>query len=62
LHDESGILVALLTKSVKLSNSIVKSLLCEVARLVWGIQDLVVEDREVQGETKTDRMRRGEVG
>ena len=32
-----------------------------MARLIRGIEDLVVEDREIQGETKTDWMRGGKV-
>jgi hypothetical protein len=61
LHDECGILVALFAQCVELGNSIIKSLLCEVASLIGRIEDLIVEDREVEGETKTDRVGWGEV-
>ena len=33
-----------------------------MAGLVWRIQDLVIEDREVQGETETNRMRGRKIG
>lgn len=36
------------------SNGIIKSLLGKVASLVWRVEDLVVEDREVQGKAETD--------
>jgi hypothetical protein len=35
-------------------NGIVESLLGEVASLIRGVEDLVVEDGEVQGETQAD--------
>ena len=47
---------------LRTSNSIVEGLLGEVASLVGGVQDLVVEDGEVQGKTETDGVGRGEVG
>lgn len=62
LHDQGGILVALLGKGIELGNGIVESGLGKVASLVWGVQDLVVEDREVQGETQTDGVGRRKVG
>jgi hypothetical protein len=46
---------------VRTSNSIVESLLGELASLVGGVEDLVVEDGEVQGKTKADGVGRGEV-
>lgn len=36
------------------SNSIIESLLGKVASLIWGVQDLVIENGEVEGKTKTD--------
>jgi len=36
------------------SNSVIKSSLGKVACLVWGVEDLVVEDGEVESKTKTD--------
>ena len=36
------------------SNSIIESLLGKVARLVWGVEDFIVEHGEVEGKTKTD--------
>jgi hypothetical protein len=77
LHDQSRVLVALLRQGVELcilvstettvfmgirtSNGIVESLLGELASLVGRVEDLVVEDGEVQGKTKTDGVGRGEV-
>jgi hypothetical protein len=54
LHNQCGVLVALFAESVQLGNSIVECLLGEMAGLVRGVQDLVVKDREVQRETKSD--------
>lgn len=56
LHDQCGILVALLTESVELSNSIIEGLLGKMACLVRCVEDLIVEDRKVEGKTKTDWM------
>jgi hypothetical protein len=61
LHDEGGVLVALLAEGVELSNSVVKGGLGKVASLVGGVENLVVEDGEVQGESETDGVGRGEV-
>jgi len=36
------------------SNGVVKGGLGKVASLVWGVEDLVVEDREVEGQTEAD--------
>jgi len=33
-----------------------------VASTVWGVEDLVVENGEVEGETETDRVGRCELG
>lgn len=44
------------------SNSIVESLLGEVASKVGSVQNLVVKDREVEGQSKTDGVSRGQVG
>ena len=43
------------------SNGIVKGKLGEVASLIGGVQDFVVEDREVKGESETDGVGRGKV-
>ena len=43
------------------SNSIVESLLGKVTGLIWGIENLVVEDREIQGKTKADRVGRSKI-
>lgn len=43
-------------------NGIVEGLLGEVASLVGGVEDLVVEYGEVKGKTKTDRVGWGKFG
>ena len=43
------------------SDSIVEGLLGEVASLIRRVQDLVVEDREVEGKTQADRVGRGQL-
>lgn len=44
------------------SNGIVEGKLGEVASLIGGVQDFVVEDREVKGKAETDGVGRGKVG
>ena len=44
------------------SNSIVESLLGQLASLVWRVEDLVVEDGEVEGEAETDGVSGSELG
>jgi len=61
LHDEGGVLVALLAEGVELGNGVVKGSLGEVAGLVGGVQNLVVEDGEVQSKTEADGVGRGKV-
>lgn len=61
LHDQGAVTVALLGEGVELGNGIVKGLLGEVAGTVWRVEDLVVEDGEVQRETKTNGVGRGEI-
>lgn len=62
LHDEGAVAVALLGEGVKLGNGVVKGLLGKMAGTVGRVEDLVVENGEVQSETKADRVGRGEVG
>jgi len=47
---------------IRTSNGIIERLLGEVAGLVGRVENLVVEDREVQGKTKANRMRGSKVG
>jgi len=61
LHDQGRVLVALLAQRIKLSNSVVKSLLGKMARLVRRVEDFVVEHREVESETKADGVSRCEI-
>lgn len=62
LHDKGGVLVALLGKGVELRNRLVEGSLSHLASLVRGVEDLVVEDREVQGETETDGVGGSKLG
>lgn len=61
LHDQSAITIRLLRERVEFCNSIVKSLLGQVASSVRRVQNLVVENREIEGETKTDGVGRGKL-
>jgi len=54
LHDEGGVLVRVLGEGVEVSDGVVKGLLGETAGAVGGSSDLVVKDREVEGEAETD--------
>merc|ERR1711916_395540 len=52
LHDEGRVLVGLLREGVELGDGVVKGLLCEVAGAVGRVEDLVVEDGKVEGESE----------
>jgi hypothetical protein len=54
LHDQRGILVGVLVDVIEFSDGIIEGLLGELARALRGIQDLVVEDREVEGKAEAD--------
>mmetsp|Transcript_3803 Transcript_3803/g.7546 ORF Transcript_3803/g.7546 Transcript_3803/m.7546 type:complete len:263 (-) Transcript_3803:231-1019(-) len=67
LHDQSGILVALFRKGVELGNGVVEGLLGDMAGAVGAIENFVVKDGEVEGETEADgvsggKVRRGDLG
>jgi hypothetical protein len=62
LHDESAVAVRFLGQRVELGNGIVEGLLGKVASTVWRIQDLVVEDREVEGQAEADGVGWGQLG
>ena len=62
LHDEGTVAVRLLGERVQLSNGIIESLLGEMAGTVWGVQDLVVEDGEVEGQAKADGVGWSQLG
>jgi hypothetical protein len=53
-HDECAILVRLFTQCVQFGDGIVECLFGKVTRSVGRIQDLVIEDGEVEGETKAN--------
>lgn len=42
-------------------NGVIKCLFGQVTSLIWCIEDLIVENGEVQGETETDWVRWSEV-
>jgi hypothetical protein len=54
LHNEGRVLVAFFAEGIQFGNSIIECLLGKVASTVGGVENLVVEDREVQGKTKSD--------
>lgn len=62
LHDQGAVTVRFLGQGVELGDGIVEGLLGEVAGAVGGVQDLVIEDREVQGQTQADRVSGSELG
>jgi hypothetical protein len=62
LHDKGAVPVGLLGERVKLGNGIVECLLGEVAGTVWRVQDLIVEHREVKGQSQADGVSGGQLG
>lgn len=44
------------------SNCVIKRLFGEMAGLIGGTEDLIVEDREVEGKSEADRMGRSKIG
>lgn len=61
LHDQSAVPVAFLGQRVELSNGVIERLLGQVAGTVGRVEDFIVEDGEVEGETETDGVRGGQV-
>lgn len=61
LHDQGAVAVRLLGERVELGDGVVKRLLREVASTVGRVEDLVVEDGEVQGQTEADGVGGGEL-
>jgi hypothetical protein len=55
-HDEGAVFVGLLAQGVQFGDGIVEGLFGEVACSVGGVQDLVIEDREVEGEAEADLL------
>jgi hypothetical protein len=49
-------------KAKHTSNGVIESLLGQLASLVGGVEDLIVENGEVQCETETDGVGGGKVG
>lgn len=62
LHDEGAVAVGLLGEGVELGDGVVEGLLGEVAGAVGRVEDLVVEDGEVEGETEADGVGWRELG
>ena len=58
-HDQGTILVRLLAQCIQLSDRIVKGLFGKMTCSIGGIQDLVVEDGEIEGETEADLPQKG---
>mmetsp|Transcript_2923 Transcript_2923/g.5010 ORF Transcript_2923/g.5010 Transcript_2923/m.5010 type:complete len:233 (+) Transcript_2923:722-1420(+) len=57
LHDQGAVLVALLAQGVQLRNGLVEGLLCQMAGTLGRVEDLVIEDTEVKGQTQADGVR-----
>lgn len=53
-HDEGAIFVGFLAQGVQFGDGIVEGLFGEMACSVGGVQDLIVEDREIESETEAD--------
>ncbi len=51
-----------LSDTKRTGNRVIESLLREVASLIGGVQDLVVENGEVEGETEADGVRGRQLG
>lgn len=62
LHNEGAIPVRLLRQRIELGNSVVKGLLGQMAGPIGRVKDLVVKDREVEGQTKADGVRWRQLG
>ena len=62
LHNEGGVLVAFFAEGIQFGNGIIECLLGKVASTVGRVQDLVVEDGEVEGQTQADGVGRGQLG
>jgi hypothetical protein len=62
LHDESAVSVGLLGEGVELGNGVIEGLFGEVACAIWRVEDLVVEDREVESQTKADGVGGRQIG
>merc|ERR1712151_724235 len=56
LHDERRVFVGVLGDIVKLCDCILKRRARHFACFVWVVEDLVLEDRKVEGKTKPDGM------
>lgn len=54
LHNEGGVLVAFFAEGIQFGNGIIECLLGKVASTVGRVENFVVEDRKVQGKTKSD--------
>mmetsp|Transcript_30500 Transcript_30500/g.85404 ORF Transcript_30500/g.85404 Transcript_30500/m.85404 type:complete len:208 (-) Transcript_30500:264-887(-) len=58
LHDQRAVLVRVFPESVQLRDGLVEGVLGQVARPLRGVEDLVVEHGEVQGQAQANRVRR----
>merc|ERR1712224_744279 len=61
LHDECRVLVRVLSNIVKLCDCIFKCSPSHLTCFLWVLQDLVLENREIQCQAKTNRVRNGQV-
>ena len=56
LHDKRAVAVRFLGKRIEFSNCVVKGLLGQMAGAIRRIQDLIVEYREIECKTQTNRV------
>merc|ERR1719228_2271997 len=48
------VLVRVLVQSVQLGDGVVKGRFCQLAGLVWRVENFIVEDREIECQTEAD--------
>ena len=61
LHDQGAVLILVLLQLVQFTDGIVKRLLCNRTRLFRVTLDLIVEDREVEGQPETNGVSLGKI-
>jgi len=62
LHDKGRVLVGFFVEGIELGNGVIKCVLGDRAGLVGSVEDLVVKDGEVEGQSETDGMRGRKIG
>ena len=62
LHDQRWIPITLLAQRVQLSDRVVEGALCQLTGAVGWVEDLVVEDREVECKSESNRVSWSKIG